>query len=166
MAAIRDYEERDAPAVGRLIAETYTAFNLGFVAPEQLGLFLGPFRHVASADPALQAEVAAVIRSATVLVAEEDGEIVGVLRGRPGRLASLFVHGNHHRRGIGRALVARFEAECRARGDAVIHVSATVYAVPFYRALGFKRSTGLRAGWSFDGHGLPVQPMRKVLEKS
>ncbi len=133
------------------------------MAPEQLGLFLGPFRHAGSADSVHQAEIAAAIASATVLVAEESGEIVGVLRGRPGRLASLFVRGDHHRRGIGRALVAQFEAECRARGDAAIHVSATVYAMPFYRALGFKRSTGLRAGWSFGGHGLPVQPMKKAL---
>jgi hypothetical protein len=29
--------------------------------------------------------------------------------------------------------------------------------------LGYKRSTGRRTAWSFQGHGLPVQPMKKAL---
>ena len=36
-------------------------------------------------------------------------------------------------------------------------------AVPFYLAMGYVRSTGVRSCWSFEGRGLPVQPMRKVL---
>ena len=163
MFTIRDYAESDAPAVAQLIADTYSAFNLTFVPTEQLGLFLGPFRYAGSDDPAHQAELVDIISSATVLVAEADGEIVGVLRGRPERLASLFVRGDWQRRGIGRALVERFEALSRAQGVTVIRVEASLYGEPFYRALGYKRSTGRRNAWSFEGHGLPVQPMRKVL---
>jgi GNAT superfamily N-acetyltransferase len=96
-------------------------------------------------------------------VAEEGDEIVGVLRGRRERLGSLFVRGDHHHRGIGRRLVARFESECRRQGVTVIRVASTLEAVPFYLALGYKRSTGVRAGWSFQGTGLRVQPMKKNL---
>lgn len=98
-----------------------------------------------------------------VFVAEDEGAIVGVLRGRIDRLASLFVHRDYHRQGIGRRLVECFEQECLRRGGTVIRVAATEYAVPFYLAMGYKRSTGLRAGWSFEGRGLTIQPMKKTL---
>jgi GNAT superfamily N-acetyltransferase len=164
---IRDYRESDAPCVGRLIADTYAAYNLDFLHPEQISPFMGPFAHAYSSDPADQAAVAQVIGSELVYVAErvsENGpETVGVLRGRKERLASLFVRGDCHRQGIGRALVEHFERASRELGVSVIRVSATLYGVPFYQAMGYKRSTGQRLSWSFEGHGLPVQPMRKVL---
>ncbi|MBU0490544.1 MAG: GNAT family N-acetyltransferase [Chloroflexi bacterium] len=165
MAIIRHYQESDATSVGKLIADTYSEFNLGFVSPQELGLFLGPFRHAGSPEKPHQEAIAQVIRSALVLVAEDDGEIVGVLRGRKDRLGSLFVRGDHHRQGIGRGLVEQFELEYLQQGATVIRVAATLYAVPFYLAMGYKRSTGVRTGWSFEGHGLQVQPMRKVLGK-
>ena len=98
-----------------------------------------------------------------VFVAEDDGEIVGVLRGRTVRLGSLFVRSDHHRQGIGRKLVEHFEQECLRQGPTVIRVAATMYAVSFYLAMGYKRSTGVRNGRSFEGRGLKIQPMRKVL---
>lgn len=79
------------------------------------------------------------------------------------RFASLFVRGDHHRQGIGRRLVERFEQASLEQGVRVIRVAATMYGIPFYLAMGYKRSTGVRSGWSFDGHGLPCQPMRKIL---
>jgi GNAT superfamily N-acetyltransferase len=163
MITIRDYLEKDAASVGRLIATTYSVFNLAFASPEQLRLFLGPFHFAGSPDPKHQEAIARVIRSEMVFVAEDDTVIVGVLRGRIDRLASLFVSGDYHRQGIGRRLVERFEDECRRRGATVIRVAATEFAVPFYLVMGYKRSTGLRISNSFDGHGLPVQPMRKVI---
>lgn len=163
MITIRDYTPNDAQSVGRLIADTYSQFNLSFLPPAQQGLFLGPFRHAWSAEPGHQAAIARVIDAAMVFVAEDAGVVVGVLRGRKERLASLFVSGAHHRRGIGRRLVERFEQESLRQGVGVIRLAATLYAVPFYAALGYQPSTGVRNGWSFEGRGLPIQPMRKVL---
>jgi GNAT superfamily N-acetyltransferase len=163
MIRIRPYRESDAVSVGRLIADTYSKFNLSFAPPEQRGPFLGPFRHARSPEKSHQEAIAQVIRSAMVFVAEDGREIVGVLRGRKGRLASLFVREDHHRQGIGRRLVRRFERECLRQGATVIRVAATLYAIPFYAAVGYKKSTGIRSGWSFEGRGLKYQPMRKVL---
>jgi GNAT superfamily N-acetyltransferase len=163
MITVRCYRERDAHSVGKLIADTYSKFNLSFVQDEELGLFLGPFQYARSQEKSHQAAIAQVIKSAMVYVAETNGEIVGVLRGRKNRLASLFVRGDYHRQGIGRELVERFEQESLRQGVTVIRVAATLYAVPFYLALGYKRSTGVRTGWSFEGRGLKIQPMRKVL---
>jgi hypothetical protein len=58
----------------------------------------------------------------------------------------------------------RFEQACLRRGVTVIRVAATLYAVPFYLKMGYKRSTGVRSGWSFEGRGLQIQPMKKILE--
>ncbi len=164
MITIRNYCESDAQSVGQLIADTYSEFNLSFAPPEERGPFLGPFRYAGSPDKAHQEAIARVVRSEMVFVAEDEGETVGVLRGRRGRLASLFVRGDRHRQGIGRKLVARFEQESLRQGVTVIRVASTLFAVPFYLAMGYKQSTGVRSGWSFEGRGLKVQPMRKVLE--
>jgi GNAT superfamily N-acetyltransferase len=160
---VRDYCDDDAQAVGELIADTYSAFNLSFAPPAERGAFLGPFQHARSPEKAHQEAIARAIRSEAVLVAEVEGEIVGVLRGRRERLASLFVRGDHHRQGIGRRLVERFEQVCREQGVTVIRVASTHYAVPFYLKMGYRRSTGVRAGWSFEGRGLTYQPMKKIL---
>ncbi|MCU0281408.1 MAG: GNAT family N-acetyltransferase [Acidimicrobiia bacterium] len=169
MTTVRTYREDDASRVGRLIARTYSAFNLGFATSDQQADLLGPYRFADSAGRARRTAIAEAIGAPIVLVAEEAGAIVGVLRGGrvdgKGRtvLQSLFVAADHHRRGIGRRLVGRFEQACLAGGVTVIKVASTLYAVPFYRALGYRRSTGVRTGRSFQGSGLPYQPMRKTL---
>jgi GNAT superfamily N-acetyltransferase len=163
MITIRNYTERDAPAVGILIADTYGEFNLDFADPAELKLLLGPFYYARSQEPAHQQVIVEILRSPMMVVAEVEEEIVGVLRGREARLASLFVRKDHHRQGIGRRLVETFEADSRVLGVPVIRVAATLYAVPFYLAMGYKRSTGVRPCWSFEGQGLLYQPMRKVL---
>ncbi len=164
MLTIRPYRDSDAERVGLLIADTYSRFNLSFASGDELGKLLGPFRYARSAEPAHREAIARVIQAPLVFVAEEDGEIVGVLRGRRERLASLFVREDHHRRGIGRRLVEQFEQECIGDGMAVIRVASTLYAIPFYTALGYRRTTGVRNGRSFDGRGLQYQPMKKVLQ--
>jgi len=67
--------------------------------------------------------LAMFIRPTFKLVAEENGQIIGVLRGHRNELGSLF-------------------------------------AIPFYKRLGFKKTTGIRS-WK----NLPVkfQPMKKLL---
>ena len=165
MVAIRNYCDDDAERVGQLIADTYSKFNLSFVPSDERSLFLGPFQHAGSHEEAHKEAIARVVRAAMVLVAEDNGEIVGVLRGRHDKLQSLFVRGDCHRQGVGRRLVERFEQECEQQGSAEIKVQATLYAVPFYLAMGYKRTTGIRSMRSFEGVGLDYQPMKKVLDR-
>lgn len=162
MVTIRNYnEETDAQVVGVLIAETYRKYNLDFASPDEQQKLLGPFRHAGSSDPIHQEAVVRVLRAEMIFVAEDEGQIVGVLRCRPGRLQSLFVREDRHRQGIGRKLVERCEQECADRGSKVISLAATLYAVPFYEAMGYKKTTGVRNCWSFEGRGLKYQPMKK-----
>ena len=170
MITIRHYCEADTSSVGRLIAETYRTFNLDFATAAEQAELLGPFQFAESPEPTHQMAIAEAIAAPIVLVAEDTGTVAGVLRG--GRvdhkqrtvLQSLFVHGRYHRQGIGRQLVARFEQECRNQGVTVIKLASSLYAVPFYLALGYKRTTGLRTLHSFSGRGGAYQPMKKVLE--
>ena len=75
MITIRPTRDADAEAVGRLIADTYSAFNLTFLPPEERGPFLGPFRHARSPDRSHQEAIARVTRTAMVFVADDDGEV-------------------------------------------------------------------------------------------
>jgi GNAT superfamily N-acetyltransferase len=163
---IRSYNENsDSQAVGVLIAETYRAYNLNFASPEEQGKLLGPFRYAGSTDIIQQEAIARVLRTDMIFVAEDGDQIVGVLRCKPGRLQSLFVRGDHHHQGIGRRLVEHCEQWCANHGSVVIRLASTLYAVPFYSALGYKKSTGIRSGWSFDGEGLKYQPMKKHINQ-
>lgn len=60
-------------------------------------------------------------------------------------------------------LVERFEQEIKSLGGGVIRVASTMVAVLFYSKMGYKKSTGVRKSWSFDGYGFPIQPMKKVI---
>ncbi|MBN1964290.1 MAG: GNAT family N-acetyltransferase [Anaerolineae bacterium] len=163
MITVRPYQVSDARAVGIVIADTFGGFNLATFPPEQQAALLGPFYHARSLDPAHQQRIADVLQADIVVVAEAEGEVVGVLRGRHDKLQSLFVSGAWHRQGIGRRLVEAFEAECLRLGPTVIRLQATLYAVPFYLSVGYKKSTGVRLMRVFAGQGFPYQPMRKVL---
>jgi len=169
MHQIRRYTKSDAQHVGVLIANTYAKFNLAQMTSQQRKAMLGPFAYARSSLPEQREAVAIAISAPSVWVAEADGEIVGVLRGgrtdHRGRtvLSSLFVNGRQHRQGIGRGLVERFEQEYAGHGAEVFKLAATLYAVPFYLSVGYKRSTSVRSLQSFGEPGLPYQPMKKTL---
>ena len=93
MILIRDYTESDAIQVGVLIADTYSEYNLSFPPTEQKNAFLGPFQYARSPEKSHQDAIAKVIQASMVFVAEKDGKIVGILRGRKDKLQSLFVEG-------------------------------------------------------------------------
>lgn len=169
MFEIRRFREVDTAQVAALISDTFGEFNLRDMTAARRVAMLGPFAEAVSSRPAHREAIARAIAAPSVWVAEQDGEIAGVLRGGRtddrGRtvLSSLFVANGRHRQGIGRRLVERFEQEYVARGVSAFRLAATLYAVPFYLSVGYIRSTGVRTGASFGEPGLPYQPMKKVL---
>jgi len=171
MLTIRPYQESDAQNVGVLIADTYGKYNLSEFSSAQRDEMLGPFLYARSEEESHRKAIADVLHAPTVLVAELDGRVVGVLRGGRvdslGRtvLQSLFVSGSHHRQGVGRQLVERFEQEYILRGVTVFKLLATMEAVPFYLEMSYRKSTGARSIHSFEGRGLTSQPMKKVLRR-
>ncbi len=166
---IRRYTESDAGKVGILIADTFGEFNLAEMSRGKRASMLGPFAFANSSESEHQEAIVNAISAPSVWVAEHDNEIIGVLRGgridHKGRtvLSSLFVAGQHHGQGIGRALVERFESEYVAQGANAIKLAATLHAVPFYLCVGYRKSTNVRSASSFGEPGLPYQPMKKTL---
>ncbi len=106
------------------------------------------------------------IQAAVVFIAEdENGNITGLLRGQPGRLHCLFVADWYFFQNTGRLLLEKFEHYNQQLDSPKITLAAHLYSIPFYLRLGYKRSTGIRSGWSFQGRDLKWQPMKKVLAK-
>jgi GNAT superfamily N-acetyltransferase len=127
-----------------------------------------------------------LIRDETYFVAEVDGRIVGcggwsrraTLYGgdaQPGRrsefldpqrdaarVRAFFVHPDWARRGIGRAILERCEAEARAHGFRSAELLATLPGERFYRSLGYEGSE--RTEYDLrDGITIAFVPMRKAL---
>jgi GNAT superfamily N-acetyltransferase len=97
-------------------------------------------------------------RETISFVAIDGAQIVGLVMGTRDELRRLFVDGRRQRTGIGRRLVARFEAECLRQGGTRYRIVAGLSAVPFYEHVGCRKSTGVR-----NARGLKVQPMRRDL---
>jgi hypothetical protein len=167
MIQIRPFENRDSIAAGILIADCYTSYILDFVSEDQLANYMGPFFYARSKNTAHQQQIAMFIQSPVVLVAEDENrEISGILRGQKGRLHGLFVKDWYFFQNIGRQLVEEFEQYNRQLGSKKVSLAAPLFAVSFYLRIGYKKSTGVRSGWSFQGRGLQWQPMKKVLFKA
>lgn len=97
------------------------------------------FKHFLS-DPELYQQF--VVGNYQLLVALDEERIVGMLLLRERRhIALLFVDGEHHRQGVGHALVTCAADYVRA-SKRIFHMSvnAAPYAVPFYQHEGFKNA--------------------------
>lgn len=160
---LREYVPEDCTEVGILISDTYRKYNLAHIDDYEIKEYLGGFHYCRSTDEKHLETIARLISAPVVYIAETGGRIAGILRGRPGRLHSLFVHEDFHRMGIGTMLMQRFEEYNREKCVEHITMSASLYAVPFYSSLGYKKSTGIRRSDSFGGRDFHVQPMKKVL---
>jgi L-amino acid N-acyltransferase YncA len=132
-------------------------------------------------EPPDEAEMARRMRALTeggypYLVAESDGIVAGYAYAGPYRARpayhwsvenSIYVDVQAHRRGIGRALLARLIAQAEARGFrqmiAVIGDSAQTPSIALHRALGFRKVGTLEnVGFKF-GRWLDTVLMQRPL---
>jgi ribosomal protein S18 acetylase RimI-like enzyme len=90
------------------------------------------------------ADIERMLTTATVLVAEADGQLIGsafgVFDGWRANLYRLAVHPSYRRRGLARALVAEVETRLRHQGarrfSAIVEVDHP-WATGFWQALGY-----------------------------
>jgi GNAT superfamily N-acetyltransferase len=81
----------------------------------------------------------------------------------PARIRAMFTDPDFPRRGVGRAILMRCEAEARGAGFARAEMMATLAGEPLYRACGYavvERTTAAPA----DGIAVPLVKMAKPLE--
>lgn len=80
----------------------------------------------------------------------------------PAKIRAFFIHPDHARKGIARAILARCEEEARAHGFRELELAATLPGVEFYKSCGFSE----RGTFDLDlveGVKLELVPMRKEL---
>jgi GNAT superfamily N-acetyltransferase len=166
----------DRPALEKLIAESARGLSHPDYTDTQVEAALGSAFGVDSE----------LIADGTYFVAEADGRLVGcggwsrhaTLFGsdaQPGRRSELldpardsarirafFVHPDWARRGIGRAILEKSEAEARAHGFRSAELLATLPGHRFYRALGYSGDEWAEYPLA-DGLTIDFIPMRKSL---
>ncbi len=99
-----------------------------------------------------------------ILVAERDEAITGMIDVRDNNHICLFFVGKAYQcRGIGRGLLGRAVAECRAHDPGIfsIEVNSSLFAVQIYKKLGFRES----APEQFL-NGIRFVPMIKMVKES
>jgi GNAT superfamily N-acetyltransferase len=126
---IRAFEIADATGVSDLISTTLRTSNAG----DYRGDFLSKVE--ASLTPQSLRELA---KERVILVAMEGDVIVGTASLGRDQVHAVFVHPAWQGRGIGTSLMEVVESEARARGERGLILYASVSAVPFYEAGGWR----------------------------
>ena len=80
----------------------------------------------------------------------------------PARIRAFFIHPDHARKGIGRALLSHCEREAQEHGFCALELMATLPGIEFYRSCGFKEIGNFVLDLTKDVK-LELVPMRKEL---
>jgi len=155
MIKYRKFRDQDVKDVAQLMPRVYKEFNSEEAAPEKIQEFHDYI------DPRKNSnkELLQKIKRPVFFVATDNGKIIGIIRGMPDRLTSLFVEGKYHKKGIGKQLFEFFQKEAVRQGSKSIKVRASLFATSFYQKMGFKKTTGRRKF-----RGMAIQPMKKPLK--
>jgi GNAT superfamily N-acetyltransferase len=156
MIKYRKLQKLDITPACDLIFTTFKKFNSHDGSPAAVKKYLSLFDRKLNSTEELEKRFA---RSPIAYVAIDGKKIVGVMRGRPDRLVNLFVNGSRHKHGIGKKLVNIFEAEAKKMRGKIVKIRASLYAMPFYQKMGYRKTTGQRLF-----HGLKIQPMKKIIK--
>jgi putative acetyltransferase len=128
---LRVYADRDLEAVVRCFGESVRAIGARSYTPQQIEAW--------APDPPDLLAWAIRFRSGTILVADEDGVVAGFVRFEANGLVDLlYVHPDHERQGIGRALL---EAACDRmlrHGTRRLVSEVSLAARPLFEASGFR----------------------------
>ena len=173
---IRKATLEDRPAVERLIEASARGLSRGDYTERQIEAALAS---VFGVDTSL-------ILDGTYFVAEGAGTLVGcggwskrrTLFGgdryaardaseldpasEPAKIRAFFVHPDHARRGIARAILRACEGEARAHGYRAVELMATLPGIRLYRACGYVGDE-LAVYDIADGERIEFVPMRKEL---
>jgi GNAT superfamily N-acetyltransferase len=125
---VRQFVERDADDVARLIERCLREVNSKDYSAEQIELMV----------PGFAAEKLAERFTGTYAVVATEGERVvgiGLLAGH--EIRTMFVDPSFHGRGIGRAIIHCLEGEAVLRGEQRVELFASLTARRFYEKLGY-----------------------------
>lgn len=176
-----DYQVRqatldDREAITRLIADSARRLSREHYADAQIEAAIAS---VFGVDTTL-------IEDETYFVAEQDGELIGcggwskrkTLYGgdqysnrdtamldpasEPSRIRAFFVHPEHARKGVARAILSVCEREAKAHGFRALELLSTLPGIKFYEANGYSPTGNFDLELA-NGVKIPFVPMRKQL---
>jgi GNAT superfamily N-acetyltransferase len=166
----------DRPAIERLIKLSARGLSRAQYSDEQIE---GAIRTVFGVDTSL-------IEDGTYFLAESGGELIGcggwsrrrTLFGgdqyekrdageldpnsEPAKIRAFFVHPQHARKGVARAILAACESEARAAGFQALELMATLPGIKFYEANGYQATEPFELSVG-EGIAIGLLPMRKEL---
>ena len=146
---IREFDERDAEAVSRLIRNNLTFVNNRDYGPSVIDYMYRLF------TPDYLREIS-VIRM--MFVAEENGKVVGTVGLEGDKVCALYVEPNVHGQRVGKRLLQHIEDFALESHVHILHLSASLTAVGFYEKMGY-RSQDKEESELFD----PAYIMTKLL---
>jgi ribosomal protein S18 acetylase RimI-like enzyme len=130
VVTLRPYRSEDAPALLALFRDTIRRINSRDYSPAQIAAW--------ASDDIDTVRWFGRFTGRYVPVAEEGGRPVGFAElESDGHIDRVYVSAEHHRRGIGRQLLAAVVAEARRAGLARLFTEASITARPFFEAQGF-----------------------------
>jgi GNAT superfamily N-acetyltransferase len=80
----------------------------------------------------------------------------------PAKIRAFFIHPDHARKGIARAILSRCEDEARAQGFQALELMATLPGIEFYKSCGFVETGNFDLDLT-DAVKLELVPMRKKI---
>ncbi len=146
---------KNTPKIANLIYKTYQKFNQNEGDDKSRQAFLRQYNPAFRKDSDLLEQFNKLNIN---IGAYSDKKLIGIIRGKNNRIINLFVDGNFHSQGIGKKLVSVFERQAIKEKSKFIKVRSSLYAVPFYSRLGYKKTTGVRLY-----RGLKIQSFRKQM---
>lgn len=152
MFKIRKFTKKDTANTALLMVNVYKKFNQGEATKEGLQEYVNSVHP----DKVPLNKLYTKLNKPIAFVAVDKEKIIGIVRGTPDRINSLFVDGKYQKQGVGKKLVEFFVSASKKSGATFIKVRSSVFAVPFYEAMGFKKTTGLRRP-----HGMKMYNMKR-----
>lgn len=157
MIKLRVFKISDTYLTTKLVHDTFKIFNSGESKKEAVKKYLNNYDSGKNIDKIKKQ----FSESKIFFVATENSKIIGMIRGKKNRFVNLFVSGKCHKKGVGKKLIDKYEKECIKKGSLEIKISSSIYAIPFYEKMGYKKTTGIR-----NFKGLKMQPMKKILNRA
>ena len=155
MISIRKFRATDTLDVAFLIKKTFSEYNKKEATKDGFEKYIS---HYDKDKVDLNELKGVFIKTPIFFVAVDGKKIVGMVRGKKNYMINLFVDGKYHKNGIGKKLVDKFENVAKKDGSKKIKIRASLFAVPFYLRMGYKKTTGIRIF-----KGMKIQSMKKEL---
>lgn len=155
MIKIRAFKVADTYSVAEIINKTFKKYNRREGSKKAVECYVNFYKPKKNNINKLK-EIFS--KTGIFFVATDSNKVIGIIKGRSNRVTSLFVNGKHHKKGIGKKLMLKFEKTCIKKGSKIIKIRASIYATPFYQKLGYKKTTGIRRF-----KGLKHYSMKKIL---